>query len=243
MSTLDDKVILITGASRGVGRATARRLAGAGASVALLARSPDDLQQVVDEINAATGRKAALAVPADLADEMATRQAVAATVARFGGLDVLVNNAGIGRYGPTESYDLADWRATLDINLTGAFVCSQAALPHLKARGGGAIISIASGAARQGYPNMVAYCASKFGLRGLMEALAAEFSDDNIRCSTIYPGGILTDFGPRGTAEKRAGGGKYLRPEDIADAILFLLTQPSSAWTQEMTLWPFSRPE
>ena len=134
---------------------------------------------------------------------------------------------------------MADWRATLDTNLTGPFICAQAALPHLRARGGGAIIAIASGAALRGYANLAAYSASKFGLRGLMQSLAAEFGDANIRCSTICPGSILTDFGPRTVDEKRTSGSKHLAPEDVAEAILYLLTQPPSAWTEEMNLWPF----
>ena len=242
MPALDGKVILITGASRGVGRATALLLARHGANVALLARGAAELQAAVRAVDEAAGRDCALALPADVADEAAVRAAVAQAVARFGGLDALVNNAGIGRYGPTEDYALADWRATLDVNLTGAFICAQAVLPHLRARGGGAIIAIASGAAHRGYANLAAYCASKFGLRGLMQALAAEYGDAGIRCSTLSPGSILTDFGPRSLAEKRETGAKYLRPEDVADAILYLLIQPPSAWTEEMNLWPFSTP-
>jgi 3-oxoacyl-[acyl-carrier protein] reductase len=239
MPALDGKAILITGASRGVGRATARLLAEHGANVALLARGAGELDAVAAEVDQSAGRAAALALPADVADEVAVADAVAQAVARFGGLDGLILNAGVGRYGPTESYSLADWRATLDTNLTGPFICAQATLPHLRARGGGAIIAIASGAALRGYANLAAYSASKFGLRGLMQSLAAEFGDANIRCSTICPGSILTDFGPRAIEEKRASGNKYLTPVDVAEAIFFLLTQPPSAWTEEMNLWPF----
>jgi NAD(P)-dependent dehydrogenase (short-subunit alcohol dehydrogenase family) len=242
MPALDGKVVLITGASRGVGRATALLLAEHGANVALIARNADDLTATATAVNQSTGRDCALALPADVSDEEAVRAAVAQAVARFGGLDALINNAAVGRYGPTDTYALADWRATLDINLTGAFICAQAVLPQLQARGGGAIIAIASGAALRGYASMAAYCASKFGLRGLMQSLAAEYGDANIRCSTICPGSILTDFGSRPATEKRTSGAKYLQPEDVAQAILYLLTQPPSAWTEEMNLWPFSMP-
>src|SRR5262245_60696553 len=132
MPDLDGKVILITGASRGAGRATAHRLAAHGARLALLARTAGDLEQAAAAVNAAVGQPVALALPADVADEAAVRDAVARAVAHFGGLDGLILNAGIGRYGPTEQYPLADWRATLDTNLTGAFICAQAALPHLR---------------------------------------------------------------------------------------------------------------
>lgn len=239
MPKLDGKTILITGASRGVGRATAVLLAQHGANVALLARGEAELAAAARAVDAAAGRAASLALPADVADEAAVDGAIARAVEHFGGLDGLILNAGIGRYGPTESYSLADWRATLDTNLTGPFLCARAALPHLRARGGGAIIAIASGAALRGYANLAAYSASKFGLRGLMQSLAAEFGDANIRCSTICPGSILTDFGPRSVTEKRQTGAKYLTPDDVAEAILYLLTQPPSAWTEEMNLWPF----
>ncbi|MCC6626458.1 MAG: SDR family oxidoreductase [Chloroflexi bacterium] len=239
MVALDDKVILITGAGRGVGRATALHLAGQGARVALLARTASDLAAVARTVDDAAGRPAALALPADVADAPTVRAAVEQTVAHFGGLDGLVLSAGIGRYGPTESYALADWQATLGTNLTGAFICAQAALPHLRARGGGSIIGIASGAALRGYATLAAYCASKFGLRGLLQALAAEYGDVGIRCTTLCPGSILTDFGPRSVAEKRQSDAKYLTPDDVAAAIAFLLTQPATAWTDEMTIWPF----
>jgi 3-oxoacyl-[acyl-carrier protein] reductase len=243
MSALFVNTIHITGGWRGAGRATALLLARQGANVALVARGRADLDAAAAAIDAAAGRAAALALPADVADETAVRGAVEGAVARFGGLDGVILNAGVGRYGPTEAYSLADWRATLDTNLTGAFICAQAALPHLRARGGGAIIAIASGAAKRGYANLAAYCASKFGLLGLMQSLAAEFGDANIRCSTLCPGSILTDFGPRSLAEKQQSGAKYLTPEDVAEAILYLLTQPATAWTEEMNLWPFRTPQ
>jgi 3-oxoacyl-[acyl-carrier protein] reductase len=115
---------------------------------------------------------------------------------------------------------------------------SRAALPHLKARGGGAIVAIGSGAALQGYANLAAYAASKFGLRGLMQSLAQEAP--SVKVCTILPGTVLTDFGPRSRAEKQASGQKLLLPEDLAEAVLFVLRQSERAWTQELRLCPFS---
>jgi 3-oxoacyl-[acyl-carrier protein] reductase len=238
MAELSGKVILVTGASRGAGRAIASRLAREGAAVGMLARDAARLEAAAREIDAVGGQVAAY--PADVADAAAVERAVAAIEARFGGLDALVNNAGVSLAGPSADYPLENWDRVMATNLTGAFVCSRAAYPALKRRGGGHILAIASGAGRQGYPRMAAYCASKFGLIGLMQSLAAEWGPDGIKVSTILPGSILTDFGDRSAADRaRESGRKFIQPSDVADAVVFLLTQPARAWTQEMSLWPF----
>lgn len=237
MGLLDEKVTLVTGAGRGAGRAIALRLAREGAAVTLLARSVDQLEAVAREIEAAGGR--ALVTPADVSDAGAVEKAVAAAEARFGGLDALINNAGLSRTAPSASDPLENWHRVLDTNLTGAFICARAAYDAIKRRGGGNIVAIASGAGRQGYPRMAAYCASKFGLIGLMQALAAEWGSDRIKVSTILPGSIMTDFGGRSAADRARSGAKYIAPEDVADAVVFLLTQQRRAWTQDLNLWPF----
>jgi NAD(P)-dependent dehydrogenase (short-subunit alcohol dehydrogenase family) len=238
MAELNGKVALVTGASQGAGRAIAVRLAREGVAVALLARGEAKLRDAVAEIEATGGR--AIAIAADVADIEAVGKGIAAIEERFGGLDILINNAGWSVTAPSEDFSLETWRRVLETNLTGAFVCSQAAYPALKRRGGGNIVAISSGAGRQGYPRMAAYSASKFGLIGLMQALAAEWGPDRIKVSTIMPGSILTDFGGRPAAERaRDPGRKYISPDDVAEAICFLLTQPDRAWTQEMSLWPF----
>jgi NAD(P)-dependent dehydrogenase (short-subunit alcohol dehydrogenase family) len=232
------KVAIVTGAGRGVGRAIARRLASEGMSVTLIARSEAALLDVAREIGEAGGE--ALAIPADVADVGAIEEAVARTEERFGGLDVLVNNAGTSVTAPSDSFPLETWQRILDTNLTGAFVCSRAAYGALKRRGSGNIVAIASGAGRQGYPRMAAYSASKFGMIGLMQALAAEWGPDRIKVSTILPGSIWTEFGGRSLTERgRDPSRKYIEADDVADAVVYLLTQPDRAWTQEMTLWPF----
>jgi 3-oxoacyl-[acyl-carrier protein] reductase len=236
---LAGKVVLITGGSRGAGLAIARKLAAGGASVSLIARDWHHLNAAVEEIKASGG--AAIGTMGDVTDPTSLDAAIMATEQAFGGLDVLINNAGIGRYGSVAEQSPEEWRQVIEVNLLGAFNATRVALPALRRRGGGQIIAISSGAARQGYPNMSAYCASKAALEGFMRALAAEVADEPIKCATIVPGGILTDFGIR-TREERvesmSGGAKYLTPEDVADAVFYLLTQPPRAWTQEMTLWP-----
>lgn len=239
-TNLSGKVALVTGAGSGVGRATALALAEAGMHVAVLGRARPPLDDTARLIEPLGGR--VLVVPADVADEDAVAAAVDRVVADLGGVDALVAAAGVGLYGPIETYPLADWQQTLATNLTGVFLCARAVLRPMRQRGGGAIVAIASGAAKQGYPNLAAYSASKFGLLGFMQALAAEVGPDGIKAATILPGSILTPFAGADPDQKRAAaaeaGKTYLEPRDVADAVLFLLRQPRRAWTQELNLWP-----
>lgn len=239
---LAGKVAVITGAGSGVGRAAAIALAEAGMRTVLLGRNRVPLEETASLVTAGGGD--ALAIPVDVTEESAVADAFGRAALTFGGIDAAILSAGIGRFGPVESYNLADWNATIATNLTGPFLCAKAAIPHLRERGGGHIIAISSGAGKQGYPQLGAYSASKFGLMGLMQGLAGEVGDEGIKVSAVVPGSIMTPFGGRSTEEKREAaasdpGRKYLEPEDVAEAILFLLRQPRRAWTQEMNLWPF----
>jgi 3-oxoacyl-[acyl-carrier protein] reductase len=237
--SLNGQVAVVTGAGSGVGRATAIALAEAGATVGLIGRRRDPLKETAQAIRSAGGR--ALVAPADVADEDEVTGAVEKAAAESGGIDILVCAAGVGLYGPVEEYSLADWQTTIATNLTGVFLTARAALPGMRAKGGGAIIAIGSGAGKQGYANLAAYSASKFGLIGFMQSLAAEVGGDGIKVSTILPGSIMTEFGGRSIAEKaqqRLEGRAYLEPDDVADAVLFLLRQSDRAWTQELNLWP-----
>ncbi len=235
-------VAVITGAGSGVGRAVAIALAGAGAIPVLVGRTREPLEETGALVRGGGGQ--ALVLPADVSDEAAVAVMFDRAAGELGGIDAAILAAGIGRYGPIESYALGDWEATLATNLTGPFLCAKAAIPHFRHRGGGAIVAVSSGAGKQGYPQLGAYSASKFGLMGLMQGLAAEVAADGIKVSTVVPGSILTPFGDRSVDEKREAmasdpGKKYLEPEDVAAAILFLLRQPRHAWTQELNLWPF----
>jgi len=235
-------VAVITGAGSGVGRAVAMALAEAGGAPVLVGRSRGPLEETASLVAGIGGKS--LVLPANVTDEAAVQVTFAQVADELEGIDAAILSAGIGRNGAIESYPVSDWEATIATNLTGPFLCAKAAIPHLRARGGGVIVAISSGAGKQGYPQLGAYSASKFGLMGLMQGLAAEVADDGIKVCTVVPGSILTPFGGRSVAEKRDAmmsdpGRKYLYPEDVAEAILFLLRQPRHAWTQELNLWPF----
>jgi 3-oxoacyl-[acyl-carrier protein] reductase len=236
---MDQRVALVTGAGSGVGRATAIALATAGYALGLIGRTPATLSETATAIETVGGR--ALSVVADVGDEAKVTAGFGDAITEFGGVDVLVCAAGVGLYGAIETYTMADWQRTLATNLTGVFLACRAVLPAMQARGGGAIIAIGSGAGKQGYANLAAYSASKFGLHGFMQSLAAEVGPAGIKVSIVNPGSIMTDFAGRSTADKqqqRAAGRAYLEPEDVAAAVKYLLTQPARAWTQEMNLWP-----
>jgi 3-oxoacyl-[acyl-carrier protein] reductase len=227
-------VAIITGAGRGAGRAIALTLAERGAHVVLGARTTSELERVAAQVR--ERGSAAEAVVADIREEAGAAALAARALGAFGRIDTLVNNAGVGGGGPVETLPLETWHTCLETNLTGAFLCSRAVLPAMRRQGAGHILMIASGAGKQGYANMSAYSASKFGLIGFAQSLAQEVGDDGIKVCTVTPGSILTDFG--GGRAPRPGA-KYLLPEDVAAAIVYLLEQSERAWTQEMSLWPF----
>jgi 3-oxoacyl-[acyl-carrier protein] reductase len=239
---LEGVIAVVTGAGSGVGRAVAVALSEAGGTPVLVGRTPESLQETAELVIAAGGTS--LILPADVTDEAAVSHVFSQASTLLGGIDAAILSAGVGHFGAVESFSLADWEATLTTNLTAPFLCARAAIPHLRARGGGAIVAVSSGAGKQGYPELAAYSASKFGLMGFMQGLAGEVSADRIKISVVVPGSILTPFGGRSIDAKRAAmandpGKKYLAPEDVAEAILFLLRQPQHAWTQELNLWPF----
>ncbi|MBX6341552.1 MAG: SDR family oxidoreductase [Thermomicrobiaceae bacterium] len=237
MADLRGKVALVTGAGSGVGRATSLRLAAEGVAVGLVGRRVEPLEETARQVAAAGGQSRVL--PADVGDEEAVAALVRDLVQAFGRLDIVVYSAGVGLYGPVETYALADWQETFATNVTGLFLCARAALPHLRRRGGGHIVAISSGAGLRGYADLAAYSASKFAVLGFMQSLAEEVGPLGIKCTTVVPGSILTEFGPRSIAEKQASGRKYLQPDDVAETILHILGQPARAWTQEVHLWPF----
>ena len=232
--SLAGKVALITGGGRGIGRAIAVAFAGAGAAVVCAARTRSEIEAVAAEIEAAGGQ--ALAVTTDVADLASVQKAVDETAARFGGLDILVINAGVspGRSEVAES-DPASWGQTLAINLTGAYHCARAAIPHLKARGGGKIITIGSGMGRRGAPGSSAYSVSKAGLWMLTRVLGQELRGDNISVNELIPGPVNTAMmpGPAAREPDTFDGEWFKEPEEVVPLALFLAGAPDGGQTAQ----------
>lgn len=233
-----NRAVVIVGGGSGVGRAAALRLANEGWAVAVFGRTEGTLHETVALVESHGGR--AMAIPTDAAAESGVQQAMRKAHDWLGRIDALVFTAGLGRYGPVDRYPLEDWEAMLRTNLTGAFVCTRAALPYLREHGG-AIVAIGSGAAHQGYAGMAAYSAAKFGLRGYLQSLAEEVGADGVKVSLVNPGSIMTTFAGASIEEKRRNqeqGRAYLDPDDVARAVAFVLSQPPGVWTQELNVWP-----
>ena len=215
---LEGRVAIVTGAGRGIGRAIAVLYAREGARVALAARSVSQLQAVTAEAEALGAE--VLAVPTDVRDKAQVQCLVAATLACFGRVDVLVNNAGVARHGYVLDISEEDWDLTFDVNTKGVFLCSQAVLPQMIAQHGGRIINVASGAGLHGSAWKSAYSASKFAVVGFAESLAQEVGRHGINVNTICPGPVATEMRRNNYPFEEPS--LLPQPEDVADLALFL---------------------
>jgi NADP-dependent 3-hydroxy acid dehydrogenase YdfG len=232
---LDGTVALVTGASSGIGEATALALAGEGASVALLARRRDRLDDLKARIEAAGGT--AYAVEADVSDQQQAADAVNRVVAQLGRLDTVVNNAGLMRIGPAVDADPADWDQMLAVNVQGLLYVTKAALPHLIAaaadspRGVADVVNISSTAGRVARPGTAVYALTKFGVGAFSEGLRQEVLGKRVRVSLVEPGTVQTEItdnlpeADRETLDRRTEGMVKLEPVDIADAVTFVVTR------------------
>lgn len=217
---LEGQTALVTGAGRGIGRAIALAFAEAGCHVAAAARSREEIDATAEAVRA-TGRRA-LSLPCDVADPAAVQATVDATLDTFGAIDILVNNAGYACFKPFETLTLTEWQRTIDVNLTGVFLCCQAVLPSMKARRAGRIINISSVSALKPIIRQSAYCASKFGLNGLSKCLALELREYNIAVHALCPGGVDTKLAQDAMPERDKA--DWMTPEDIAHTALYLAT-------------------
>ncbi len=237
MFSLVNKVAIITGASSGIGRATARLFAEQGAKVVVAARRRGELDALVAEIEAAGGSATPLA--GDVTDEAHQKALVELAVDKFGGLDIAFNNAGsTGEMGDSAGISSAGWRSTLDTNLTGAFLGAKHQIPALLERGGGSLIFTSTFVGHTvGMPGMAAYAASKAGLIGLTQVLAAEYGPKGIRVNALLPGGTDTPAATFKTPEERAfveglhALKRIARPEEIAHSALYLASDAASFTT------------
>jgi NADP-dependent 3-hydroxy acid dehydrogenase YdfG len=218
MTSLEGKVALVTGASRGIGRAVAQSLAQAGVSLGLASRSGDDL-----------GLEGVVAQPCDVRESEQVEAIVSVTVERFGRLDILVANAGVGAYGPFLELPPEHLEEMVDVNVKGTLYAVRAALPHLLESGEADIVTVASEAGRRGLPLEAVYCASKFAQVGFTRALDHELRERGVRCTNVCPGGVATDFAMgRGRTPEMPELGGMMSPEDVAEVVLFALTRPRS---------------
>ena len=235
MLDLGGKVAIVTGGSRGIGRAIAQMLASHGAAVAVTARREADAERAAAAV-AAAGPGRTLGVACDVRSWEECRALVERTTAELGRLDVLVNNAGVGVFAPLAAMTLDDWRLQIGTNLDGVFHCCRAALAHLVASEGW-IVNVGSLAGRNAFAGGTAYNASKFGLLGFSEALMLEVRQRGVRVACVMPGSVATDFGSGATDDT----GWKLRPEDVAEVVRDLLAFPARALPSRVEIRP-SRP-
>jgi len=240
---LKDRIALVTGASSGIGEATALALAEQGAKVAIAARRKDRLDQLAAKLSGLGAEP--LVLVADLASEAEAQRIVEETQAHYGRLDILVNNAGVMYLEPVAEADLGRWRHMLELNVLSMIASTQAVLAGMRARREGHIVNISSVAGRVANPNAAAYAATKFGVVGFSESLRREVYKDNIRVSVIEPGMVDTELrdhvgheASRRAVNARAGEMRQLQAEDIADTIVFCVTRPDYVCINEVLLRP-----
>jgi clavulanate-9-aldehyde reductase len=241
---MDGRVAAITGASSGIGEATAVALAREGAAVALAARRGDRLRELAGRIAAGGGTAEVFEV--DVGDEEQARSFIDETGERLGGLDVLVNNAGVMLLGPVEGGDTEEWRRMVNVNCLGLLYCTHAALPLMQERGSGHIVNVASVAGRHAAVGSAVYNLTKFGVVGFSEALRQEALHSNIRVTVIEPGFVATELQGHNVLEvvreaiekMRTEIGEVLEAEDIAAAIAYAVTQPDRVNVNEILVRP-----
>jgi len=238
METLTGKVAIVTGGTKGIGLAIARALAGEGVHVAITGRSAAALAAARPGVEEA-GPGSVESLRADVRRYEEVQQAVDAAVAKFGGLDIVINNAGVGLFADVASMAPAQWAEVIDTNLTGPYNMCHAALPHLRRRGGGFIINISSLAGTNPFVHGAAYCASKAGLNAFSEALMQEVRYDNIRVSYIMPGSVATGFSGRAAD---AGAEWKASAADVAEVVLNLLRQDRRSLVSRVELRPSKPP-
>jgi NAD(P)-dependent dehydrogenase (short-subunit alcohol dehydrogenase family) len=239
METITGKIAVVTGGTRGIGRAIAERLLGEGASVAICGRTPEAVDRAVSGLQG-RGDKI-FGHPADVTDSAQVREFFQAVDGAFGGLDILVNNAGAGVFRKVAEMTVEDWHRNIDLNLNGPFYCSHEALERFRRRGGGFVINISSLAGKNAFSGGAGYNASKFGLTGFSEALMLDHRHDNVRVSYIMPGSVATEFS--GSPTDRSGDTSWMiAPEDVAEVVTMVLRMPARTMVSRIEMRP-SRPK
>ena len=224
---LTERVAVVTGASSGIGEATARALTREGCAVALVARREDRLERIANEIE--HGRT--LVVPTDVTDEDEVMAMIEKTRENFGSIDILVNNAGVLRSDPVADADRADFRKQIEVNLLGVMNTTHAALPAMLASDGGTIVTVSSMNARYPAEGGSAYTASKFGVNGFCRSLRKEMSDEDIRVTIVMPGPVVSEM-----RDWEEWDGRALDPADVAEAIVFAVSRPDHVEIPDVTV-------
>ena len=236
LENLTGRTAVITGASSGIGEAAARLLAQEGVKMILVARREDRITALAEEIG-----DAAVPIAADVSDADDVARVFAAVRDRFGGLDLLFNNAGVGIYDTFENSKPADWKTQIDANLYGVLNCTHAALPLMKNRPGAMVSTVSSIGGRYGIQGWSVYNATKFAVVGFHDCLRKELGEEGIRFSLIEPGSVFTEWGnnaPDGMLEQRRKSLEALHAEDIANALVFSFAQPANVLVEEMLVRP-----
>lgn len=233
---LDGKAALITGAGRGIGRAIAEAFAAQGCAIAAAARTRTEVEAVATSIRDAGGK--AIALACDVTDPEQVQNAVGEAHDSFGAIDILVNNAGVALFKPFHELNADEWQRTMDVNLNGAFHCTQAVLPGMMHRRSGRIINISSVAGVKPINKQSAYCASKHALNAMSQVLAMELREYGIAVHAVCPGGVTTQLAEEAMPEREKS--DWMTPEDIAHACLFLASQSARATTDEIIVRRFA---
>lgn len=236
---LNGKSAIVTGGTKGIGRAIAEALLHEGASVCITSRHQDEIDRAVVELSA-PGKGRAVGFPCDVRDYAQVKSLMGHVAGEFGAVEILINNAGIGIFDTVADMSPEDFRAILETNVFGVFYCCHEAIPHMKLRGGGYIINISSLAGANPHPRMAAYNASKFGLNGFSEALMQEVRHDNIKVSYIMPGSVNTEFGGDQPSDEQSW---QLQPADVARVVLELLQQDARALSSRVEIRPSKPPK
>ena len=236
---LAGKVAIVTGGTKGIGRAIAEALVREGVNVCVTARSRHEIDETVGELLTLKAGKAT-GIVSDVCNYSQVKPLFELTASEFGGLDILINNAGIGLFQTVEEMTPEDFRSVIETNLYGVFYCCHEAIPLMKQRGGGYIINMSSLAGVNAHPKMAAYNASKFGLNGFSEALMQEVRHDNIKVSYIMPGSVNTNFGGDEPSSELAW---QLQPADVSKVVLDLLRTDSRALASRVEIRPSKPPK
>jgi NADP-dependent 3-hydroxy acid dehydrogenase YdfG len=229
-----NKTIILTGASKGIGKQLAIELGKLGANLSLVARSEEELKQIQSEIG-----NNCLIFTGSVADENLANEVVNKTIEAFGKIDFMINNAGYGIFGPTESITAEQWSDMYDTNVKGTFLFSKAVLPNMKANGSGHIINIASDVAKRVFDGGSLYCSSKFAQDAFSAALRKEVRKDGIKVSVVYSGLVDTMFHARPQGDEQHA--DWLKPIDMANSIMYIMNQPKHVVIDELMIHPLSQ--